>query len=292
MLFGQNIPLLQLPPTPTTTLSDPGYCSDQLQQKLVKIVEANSTESAEVQKKYYPGQTQAKFVLGQRVFLDDPTRGKLDPGPWEVVAVKGPLTLELKVGSARRVVHVNRVRPLLTGKIDRSASGGRWTPPLFTHHDDTVENRTSQVNVSAQASQGANPPQPYYSVTKSGRIVRPPEYYEVNGNSWTELFAYTIIVIIMSYSCFRVRGEVHNRINIIFVCVHSFVSCHLSSCDPPLTTCLYWCDCCDIVKSYSRWSLSYYTTINARKHSLEWCSAIAEYCVPYETFFYRGFLQK
>ena len=105
-------------------------------------------------------------------------------GPWKVVAVKGPLTLELSVGSTRRVVHVIRVRPLITGEVDRFASSGSWTPPPFTYHDDTVESRTPQVNVPAQDSQDnrTNPPQPHHTVTRSGRIVRPPDYYGIDGN--------------------------------------------------------------------------------------------------------------
>ena len=56
---------------------------------------------------------------------------------------------------------------------------GSWTPPPFTYHDNTVESRTSQVNVPAQDSQDnrTNPPQPHHTVTRSGRIVRPPDYY-------------------------------------------------------------------------------------------------------------------
>ena len=57
VLFRQNP---QLPSPPTTAFSDPGDYSDQLQRKLLKMwemVEANTTESAQVQKKNYPGRT-------------------------------------------------------------------------------------------------------------------------------------------------------------------------------------------------------------------------------------------
>ena len=92
------------------------------------MVKANMTESAERQKKNYPGQNIATPMVGQSVLLDDPARGKLDPcwtGPWEVISVKGPLTLELQMGSTKRIVYINQVRPLLTGDVDRSNSCGR-----------------------------------------------------------------------------------------------------------------------------------------------------------------------
>ena len=63
------------------------------------------------------------------------------------------------------------------------ASAESWTPSLFMYHDNMVESRTSQANVPAQDSQGANPPQPHHMVTRSGRIVRLPDYYGVNGNT-------------------------------------------------------------------------------------------------------------
>ena len=89
--------------------------------ELWEIMEANMTESAERQKRNYPGQNLAAPMVGQRVLLDDSARGKLDPhwtGPWKVISVKGPLTLELQMGSAKRIVHINRVRPLLIGDVD------------------------------------------------------------------------------------------------------------------------------------------------------------------------------
>ena len=190
VLFGQNPPLLQLPSPLSSTSPDPSDYSSQLKRKLEEMremVEANLTESAETQRKSYRGQNQANFVAGQRVFLDDPTRGKLDPrwtGPWEVICVKGPLTLELKMGSSRRVVHVNRVRPILAGHADTSASCGSWSPPLFTHHDSVVESRSSQENQQVQDPQNDDDSvRPQHTVTRSGRIVRPPDYYGITGNS-------------------------------------------------------------------------------------------------------------
>ena len=58
------------------------------------MVEANTTKSAEAQQSNYTGQKKVTFAVGQRVFLDNPTRGKLDPrwtGPWNIISIKGPL---------------------------------------------------------------------------------------------------------------------------------------------------------------------------------------------------------
>ena len=113
VLFGWNPPSLQLPLPSSLTPPDPGDYSCQLQHKLMEMwemVEANMTEAAERQKKNYPGQNMATYVVGQKVLLDDPAKGKLDPhwtGSWEVISVKGPLTLELQIGSTKRIVYVN-----------------------------------------------------------------------------------------------------------------------------------------------------------------------------------------
>ena len=74
-----------------------------------------------------------EFIQGKWTALSMQTyyRGKLDPhwtGPWGVVSIKGPLTLELQMGSTKQIVHVNLVRPLLVGDADRSSPLGRWSP--------------------------------------------------------------------------------------------------------------------------------------------------------------------
>ena len=84
------------------------------------MVEANTTKSAETQQSSYTGQKKVTFAVGQRVSLDNPTRGKLDPhwtGPWNIISIKGPLTLELQMRSTKLIVHVNRVRPMLLVKL-------------------------------------------------------------------------------------------------------------------------------------------------------------------------------
>ena len=178
VLFGRNPPSLQLPLPSTLTPPDPGDYSCQLQHKLMEMwemVEANMTEAAERQRKNYPGQNMATYVVGQKVLLDDPARGKLDPhwtGSWEVISVKGPLTLELQMGSKKRIVHVNQVRPLLVGDADRSSPLRRWLPPFFTHHESSVpaqDSETTQNSETAQDTQvSENPVGHHHTVTRSG----------------------------------------------------------------------------------------------------------------------------
>ena len=59
------------------------------------------TEAVENQKKNYTGQNTVTPVVGQKVLMDDPPKGKLNPhgtGSWEIISIKGLLTLELQMG--------------------------------------------------------------------------------------------------------------------------------------------------------------------------------------------------
>ena len=124
ILFGQNPASPHLSISPIATIPDPGDYSSQLQRKLLElkeIVEANIVEAASRQKECYKGQEPAKLSVGQQVLLDDPTKGKLDPrwtGPWLVEEIKEPFTVKIRMGNSTRVVHINRIRPLLQGKVD------------------------------------------------------------------------------------------------------------------------------------------------------------------------------
>jgi len=100
VLFGQNPPLLQLPFPPTSAFPDPGDYSCQLHWKLMdmwEIVEANATKSVNTQKNNHAGQNKVEFVEGQRMFLDNQTRGKLDPCWTGPSNIKRPITLELQM---------------------------------------------------------------------------------------------------------------------------------------------------------------------------------------------------
>ena len=122
------------------------------------------TESAEKQRRNYPGHNLAILAVGESVPLDDPARGKLYlhwTGPWKVISVKGPLILELQMGSAKRIVNVNRVRPMLTSDVDRSSPHGRWSPPPVAHYesfgppDSNNAPQEIQNSVSSQSNEAA-----------------------------------------------------------------------------------------------------------------------------------------
>ena len=50
-------------------------------------------------------------------------------GPWTVIEMKGPTTVVLRMGTAERTVHINRVRPLLMKDTQDSVAKQDWTPP-------------------------------------------------------------------------------------------------------------------------------------------------------------------
>ena len=139
------------------------------------MVEVNTTEAAESQKKNYSGKNTVTPVVGQQVLLDNPARGKLDPhrtGSWEVISIKGPLTLELQMGPTRCIVHVNRVRPLLVGDADRFIPLRRLSSPLFTHHESSMPTQDGETTQNSETDQdiqvGENSIEPHHTVTRSG----------------------------------------------------------------------------------------------------------------------------
>ena len=132
-------------------------------------MEANIVRSASDQQHSYNCSPREPLTIGQQVLLQDPTAQKLDPrwtGPWTVTKIKSSLTVAIKRGNTTRVVHVNRVCPLLEMK---DSSGGQimtWSPPLFEQLD--VEDLHSRPT-SPIVLHNASPP----VVTRSGCVVKP-----------------------------------------------------------------------------------------------------------------------
>jgi len=131
-------------------------------------------EAAARQQLNHRGKGQVKLKVGQEVLLDNPIKGKLDPcwtGPWIVKEFKGPLSVRIVKNSKERVVHVNRLRPLLRPDISSEHSEGQWSPPLFQYYcdDHLASNPQSEPPAAPQSGQPVT--------TRSGRVVRPVDYY-------------------------------------------------------------------------------------------------------------------
>ena len=131
-------------------------------------------EAATRQQLSYRGNEPVRLQVGQEVLLDNPTKGKLDPcwiGPWTVRELKGPLNIRIEMNNKERIIHVNRLRPLLRPDLTSDHSGGQWSPPLFEYYCDDHPASAPQREPPAAPQSG----QPV--TTRSGRVVRPVDYY-------------------------------------------------------------------------------------------------------------------
>ena len=142
ILFGSNPPAQWLPNLQDSVVIDQSDYVEAVRGKLLQlkeIVDANSVQSAEMQQKSYKSSdNDTQFSTGQQVLLSNAVAGKLDPrwtGPWTstVVEMKGPSTVALRMGTAERKVHINRVRPLLMKDTETPVVRQDWTPPLFSY---------------------------------------------------------------------------------------------------------------------------------------------------------------
>ena len=119
---------------------DPNEYSNQLQRKLLELRElVDIVQSAGRQQHFYTSAKPPHLRQGQKVLLNNPTKGKLDPrwaGPWVVQWYENSTTLRLKKGEKEQVVHINQVRPLLEENTENTEVAG-WSPPLF--HEDFSE---------------------------------------------------------------------------------------------------------------------------------------------------------
>jgi len=75
---------------------------------------------------------------------------------------------------------------MLTGEADNSLTLN-WSPPLFTHHENPVPTQDNQATHSSepilQTQDNRNSLPSHHTVTRSRRVIRPPDYYGVSGNS-------------------------------------------------------------------------------------------------------------
>ena len=86
--------------------------------ELYDFVESKLALAASKQKSSYDNKSnQRSFNVSDPVCFSVPTAGKLDPkweGNWKVLALKGPVNVEITDGYRKKVVHVNRIQPRIT----------------------------------------------------------------------------------------------------------------------------------------------------------------------------------
>ena len=76
------------------------------------------------------------------------------------------------MGTSTRVMRINRMRPLLQGKVDNTTVVRTWNPPYFHHSDGSDSGQDSDTcENSGNASAGS------HIITRIKPIVRPPNYY-------------------------------------------------------------------------------------------------------------------
>ena len=206
ILFGSNPHSSQIPVMQSSFYLEPSNFCENLKAKLAQLrelVDANLVHSASQQQRFYrSNQTPVPLACGQQVLLDNPSAGKLDPrwsGPWIVKELRGPSSVLLLKGGSEKLVHMNRVRPLLTSESEGPGVTSGWSPPMFNHVNDpsTITDvqsgdpsnfdegspfsgshllpGTSAPAVSTHDEQ-SNSSDPQI-VTRSGRTVKPPQRY-------------------------------------------------------------------------------------------------------------------
>ena len=75
-----------------------------------ELVDANIVQSIERQQQLYTSAKPPHLQQGQKILLNNPTKGKLDPrqnGSWVVQRYENSTTLRLKKGEKEQVVHIN-----------------------------------------------------------------------------------------------------------------------------------------------------------------------------------------
>ena len=91
--------------------------------------------------------------------------------------MKGLSTVVLRMGSAERKVHINRVRPLLMKDTQNPVVEPDWTPPLFAHEHAQEQSITVNTDFehdrpSVLLHHQSSGPHPVIT-TRSGRVIKP-----------------------------------------------------------------------------------------------------------------------
>ena len=121
ILFGSNPHSPQIPAVESSFYPGPSYFCEILNARLAQLrelVDTNLAQSRSQQQSFYrSNQTPVNLPCRQQVPLENPCAGKLDPcwtGPWNVKELGGPSSVLLSRGGSEKLVHINRVQPLLT----------------------------------------------------------------------------------------------------------------------------------------------------------------------------------
>ena len=148
---------------PTQLLLDSGASCSVISKKHINIVDS----AAHLRETYHSGES-ITLTVGQKVLVDNPTRGKLDAhwtGPWIIIR-QDATSVKVKMGTKEQVVHINRIRPLLQ-KDTLEEGPHNWTPPLFQNLESGEAQDDDQETENSTSAR----------TTRSGRVVRPPERY-------------------------------------------------------------------------------------------------------------------
>ena len=97
---------------------------------------SNIVESAEQQRQFYHSGGNIRLAVGQKVFVSNPIRGKLNPGPWTVKKQIDLTSVKVKMGTREQIIYMNRICPLLL-KDTSPWETLTWEPPLFTQDDES-----------------------------------------------------------------------------------------------------------------------------------------------------------
>ena len=157
----------------TSSAFDSASYQSRLWAKMAELhdfVESGLALAASKQKSAYDNKSnQRSFKVNDPVWLSDPTAGKLDPkweGNWKILAMKGPVNVEITDGHRKKVVHINRIQPRILPSFPTSTSNNSakvtdvpWSPPQIEHFVDYESEAEPLVR--------RNPP----------RQRRPPDYY-------------------------------------------------------------------------------------------------------------------
>jgi hypothetical protein len=152
---------------------DSASYQSRLRAKMAELhdfVESKLALAASKQKSSYDKKSKQQcFKVNDPVWLSVPTAGKLDPkweGNWKVLAMKGPVNVEITDGHRKKVVHLNRIQPrvlpsfpMTMSNDSAKATNAPWIPPQIEHFID--------CEIEAEPPARRNPP----------RQRRPPDYY-------------------------------------------------------------------------------------------------------------------